>query len=150
MRAVLPDCRADGVCIVRMRVDRRAAAGMVRRGRMDHGGRSCGGVACGSSERGSAHPARGTDAAPHGDHPAGRDMQNTGEGEKWAKNTAGGWCEGIRCATSRARSCSSTVRRRWRISTDILMPGGDSGPCTSRKATRGDCRTGKSHARKRM
>lgn len=70
MRAVLPYGCADSVCIVRLRVDRRAAAGMVRRWRMDHSGRSRGGVACGGSERGSVHPTRGTDAATHGDHPA--------------------------------------------------------------------------------
>lgn len=112
MCAVLPYGCADSVCIVRMRVDGRAAAGMVRSRSVDHGGRSRGGVDCGGSERGSAHGARGTDAAPHGDHPAGRDLQNPGEGETWKENTVGGWYGGIRFATDRARSCSWTGRRR--------------------------------------
>ena len=150
MCAVLPYGCADSVCIVRMRVDGRAAAGMVRSGRMDHGGRSCGGVAYRGSDRCSAHSARGTDAAPHGDHPAGCDLQNFGEGEKWTKNTVGGWCGEIRCATDRARYCWWTGRRRWRTTTDTLMPGVGSGPCTFQRATRGDCRTGKLHARKQM
>lgn len=91
MCAVLPYGCADSVCIVRMRVDGRAAAALVRRRSVDHGGRSGGGYdRVGSDGRGKT-PARGTDAAPHGDHPAGRDLQNTGEGEKWEKNTAGGW-----------------------------------------------------------
>lgn len=81
MRAVLPHSCADGICIVRMRVDRRAAAGMVRSGRMDHGGRSGGGVACRGSDGRGKTPARGADAGTHGDHPAGRDLQDPGEGE---------------------------------------------------------------------
>lgn len=150
MCAVLPYGCADSVCIVRMRVDRRAAAALVRRRSVDHGGRSRGGGGRGGSDGRGKTPARGADAGPHGDHPAGRDMQNSGEGEAWKENTAGGWYGEIRCATGRARSCWWTVRRRWRITTDILMPGVGNGPCIYRKATRGGCRMGKLHARKRM
>ena len=76
MCAVLPYGCADSVCIVRMRVDGRAAAGMVRSGRMDHGGRSCGGDGRGGSDGRGKTPARGADAGTHGDHPAGRNLQN--------------------------------------------------------------------------
>lgn len=91
MRAVLPYGCADSVRIVCVRVDRRAAAALVRRRSVDHGGRS-GGVDCrGGSDGHGKTPARGADAGTHGNHPAGRDLQNPGEGEKWAKNTTGGW-----------------------------------------------------------
>ena len=130
MRAVLPYGCADGVRIVRMRVDRRAAAGMVRRWRVDHGGRSRGGYGRGGSDGRGKTSARGADAGTHGDHPAERDMQNSGEGETWKEDTAGGWYGEIRFATGRARSCWWTEQRRWRTITDILTQKEDCGRCT--------------------